>query len=358
MTFDDLIEAPAFSLTAAAKEVALLPELNALSTYHYENSVAYRRIADANWDGRLEARSITDVPYLPVGLFKEIELRSTSAASMVLQSSGTTGQTPSRIIVDGETADRQARALVATFKPVLGASRLPLLLIDTKKVIRDATMLTARGAGVLGMMKFGARATFALDDELITQIDTVREFVAKFGDQPFFIFGFTFLVWANLYAIFEDGELDLRNATLIHSGGWKRMEADKVDNDVFRARLAERFNLTKIYNFYGFVEQIGSIFLEGEAGLLYPPNFTDVIIRDATNWEPLPPGEAGVIQVVSLLPRSYAGHSVLTEDLGVIEIVEGRANQRQGKALRVLGRVPRAELRGCSDVVAAASVER
>jgi phenylacetate-coenzyme A ligase PaaK-like adenylate-forming protein len=137
---------------------------------------------------------------------------------------------------------------------------------------------------------------------------------------------------------------------LIHSGGWKKMEDTQVDNEVFRASLARRFNLTRIYNFYGFVEQIGSIFLEGEPGLLYPPNFTDVIIRDPETWEPLLPGEPGVIQVVSLLPRSYPGHSVLTEDVGVLEVDEARPNGRRGPAIRVLGRVPRSELRGCSDV--------
>jgi hypothetical protein len=214
-------------------------------------------------------------------------------------------------------------------------------------------MLTARGAGVLGMMKLGARATFALDEGLETQIETVRAFVEKFGGQPFLIFGFTFLVWTNLYQVFADGELDLSNATLIHSGGWKKMEADKVDNDEFRSRLAARFNLTQVYNFYGFVEQIGSIFLEGEPGLLYPPNFTDVVIRDPLTWEALPPGKEGVIQVLSLLPRSYPGHSTLTEDIGVVELATNRPNGRQGKALRILGRVPKAELRGCSDVLAA-----
>jgi len=351
MMFDQLIEAPAFSLDVAEKQAALLPGLNALVRHHYEHSLAYRRIADAAWGGATEANTIADIPYLPVSLFKEIELSSTQTPSMVLQSSGTTGQVPSRIVIDAETADRQGRALVATFRPVLGSSRLPLLLIDTRKVITDPAMLTARGAGVLGMMKFGARATFALDEMLELQVQVVRDFVAKFGGQPFFLFGFTYLVWQHLYQSFADGELDLGNAVLIHSGGWKKMEAQKVGNDEFRAALARRFNLNQVYNFYGFVEQIGSIFLEGEPGLLYPPNFTEVIIRDPSDWRPLPPGEPGVIQVVSLLPRSYPGHSVLTEDLGVMEVSEDRANGRRGSAIRILGRVPRSELRGCSDVI-------
>ena len=52
-------------------------------------------------------------------------------------------------------------------------------------------------------------------------------------------------------------------------------------------------------------------------------------------------GEEGVIQVVSVLPRSYPGHSVLTEDMGVVEPIDAGAGGRFGKAIRVVGRAQR-----------------
>ena len=67
------------------------------------------------------------------------------------------------------------------------------------------------------------------------------------------------------------------------------------------------------------VEQIGTVFLEGPTGgSLYCPDFADVIIRDPETWAELPPGEPGLIEVISTLPRSYPGHVLLTEDLGVV----------------------------------------
>ena len=162
------------------------------------------------------------------------------------------------------------------------------------------------------------------------------------------------MVWVHFYEQFRDAGLDLSQGVLIHSGGWKKMVERSVDNQTFRKALGEAFGLSRIHNFYGMVEQIGSIFLEGPAGLLYPPNFADVIVRDPETWEPAANGQPGVVQVLSLLPHSYPGHSLLTEDIGVIETVDPGTGGWMGKGIRVLGRVARSELRGCSDVIAAA----
>jgi len=352
--FDRLLDVPPYSLRQAEKEALLLEGLNELTQFHYRSCPDYARIIDSAWSGLRTYRSLDEIPFLPVGLFKERELSSTASASMVLQSSGTTGQVPSRIIIDPETATRQSRALIATFRPILGDSRLPFLAIDTNDVIKAKT-LTARGAGVLGMMKFGAKATFALTPELEINPETVRKFIAANGAKPFLIFGFTFLVWTKLYEQFRDGELDLSNAILVHSGGWKKLEAQKVSNAAFREAFLRRFNLSRIYNFYGFVEQIGSMFVEGPKGLLYPPNFTDVTVRRPGSWDTAEPGEEGVLQVVSLLPRSYPGHSVLTEDRGTILSIDEGTDNHFGKAIAIAGRVAKAELRGCSDVIAASA---
>lgn len=353
MTFEALTSRAPYSVPQAEKERLLLESLNQLTRHHAAQCAPYRQVLDAVWDGARDAASLEDVPFMPVSIFKRLDLVSTSEKTMTLASSGTTGQRPSRIFVDAETSQRQSRALVDTLKTVLGEKRLPLLVIDTRKVISHHALLTARGAGVLGMMKFGAKATFALDENLTMDKETARAFVSANGSKPFLIFGFTFLVWSKLQEAFAPGELDLSNAILIHSGGWKQMEARKVTNAEFRAELKAKFGLTRIFNFYGMVEQIGSIFLEGSDGALYPPNFADIIIRDERTWKPLGIGQPGIIQVVSALPRSYPGHSLLTEDRGEIVSIDAGVDGRMGKAIRIYGRLPKAELRGCSDVAAA-----
>ena len=308
---------------------------------------------DSIWERRTQSEELSNVPYLPVSLFKKRQLASVpqSDVAITLTSSGTTGAVASQIYVDRETSTRQQRALAQSMAHVLGPKRIPMLVVDSASVFKNPKLMSARGAGVLGMTRFGHKPVFALSEEMEPDIDAVRNFLEEHGQKKFFIFGFTFMVWSQLYKHFANEKIDLSNGILVHSGGWKKMVEQSVDNEVFRQKLKDAFGLSKIFNFYGMVEQLGSIYLEGADGLLYPPSFSDVIIRDPVTWERCPDGTPGIIQVLTLIPRSYPGHSLLTEDVGVIEAVSSEG-EFLGNGLRILGRVKKAELRGCSDVIA------
>lgn len=350
-----LLAAPLYGLRQVEKDARLTMALTELTRHHRAACPAYRRITDVLGGGERRYECVADLPWLPVGLFKSHRLVSVpdDEITTTLASSGTTGQRPSKIYLDRHTAARQSRALARIMSDLLGPRRLPMIVVDTRAVLDDRQAFSARGAGVLGMMTFGAQPLFALDRDLELDIPAVEAFLAKHGDGPFLIFGFTYMVWSYFYQRLADRGLDLRQGILVHSGGWKKLVDQSVDNATFKARLRAATGLARIYNFYGMVEQIGSIFVEGEDGLLYPPAFADVIIRDPMTFDEMPTGQAGVVQTVSALPTSYPGHSLLTEDLGVVERVDVDVCGRLGKAIRIIGRAPRAELRGCSDTHAA-----
>ncbi|KXK61018.1 acyl-protein synthetase [Micromonospora rosaria] len=345
-----------FTLGQADREARLLPELVELTEHHRAASPEYARLLAAlgHPPGRRYAR-VADLPWLPVRLFKHHVLKSIPDDEVftVLTSSGTTGEV-SRIYLDKAAASVQQRMLSATMQTVIGGRRLPMLLVDTRALFTKRRSFSARGAGVLGMMNFGRDHTFVLDEQDRPDPEAVRSFLARHGDQPFLIFGFTFMTWLYLYELAREHRLDLSNGILIHSGGWKKLADRAVDNDEFRRRFAQETGLRHIHNFYGMVEQIGLTFLEGpDGGGLYCPDFSDVIVRDPATWREVPVGTPGVVQVISTLPRSYPGHLLLTEDRGVVHGVDDGA--WPGKRFSILGRLPRAEARGCSDTFAAAA---
>ncbi|MFR9776459.1 acyl-protein synthetase [Micromonospora sp. MS34] len=337
-----------FTLTQPEKEKRLRDELSALVAHHRQACPPYARILDA-LAATDDAATVADLPWLPVRLFKTRKLVSVPEDQVirVLTSSGTTGEV-SRIHLDREAAATQSRMLARTLATVLGPRRLPMLVVDRSGVVGDRRSYSARGAGALGMVNFGRDHLWLLDADDRPDVDALRAFLDRHGREPFLIFGFTFMVWTYLYEVAREHGLDLSQGILVHSGGWKKLVDRAVDNAEFRRRLGADTGLTRIHNFYGMVEQIGTVFLEGpEGGSLYCPDFADVIIRDPVTWREAPVGTPGVIEVLSTLPTSYPGHVLLTEDLGVVHGVDD--GHWPGKRFSVLGRLPRAEARGCSD---------
>ena len=53
---------------------------------------------------------------------------------------------------------------------------------------------------------------------------------------------------------------------------------------------------------------------------------------------------------MSLLPTSYPGHNILTEDIGEIIGEDNCKCGLKGKYFLVHGRTKKAEIRGCSDI--------
>ena len=106
--------------------------------------------------------------------------------------------------------------------------------------------------------------------------------------------------------------------------------------------------LKQVYNYYGMIEQTGSVFLECEKGYFHCSIFSDIFIRNS-KLELSKIKEAGLIQSSFLRPLSYPGHNILTEDVGVMQGIDNCSCGRKGNTL-LQRRVPDAEPRGCSDV--------
>jgi phenylacetate-coenzyme A ligase PaaK-like adenylate-forming protein len=354
MPVDDLLDVAQYSLAHADKQAFLTERLRELTLLHRDRCDAYRRILSCLNHTPEAISSLSDMPMLPVGLFKSHALRSIPEERVfkIVTSSGTTGAAASRVYLDAGAAQLQTRTLASIMTHWLGPSRLPMIVVDSAATIRDRRTLTARGAGIIGMSTFGRDRFFALDDDMRIDRPGLASWLQKHEGSPILLFGFTFMVWEHFLTELLPGEIDLSAGILIHSGGWKKLADRAVGNEEFKAELRRVTGLRRVHNFYGMAEQIGTVFVECEQGLLHAPNTSDIVVRDPTTWEVAADGEAGVAQMLSALPESYPGHSILTEDMARVEAVDNCACGRSGKAISVLGRVPEAEIRGCSDAYA------
>lgn len=342
-----------FSLTPEEKKAFLFTQLYNLTRLHYERCCEYHRILEAFSVQPDLLTTCERIPFFPVSLFKELELLSIDRKNVfkIMTSSGTTGQAVSKIFLDRATAAAQQKALVNIVKEFTGACRIPMLIIDAPSVLKDRAMFSARGAGILGFSLFGTDKAYALDNDMNLDQDGVSAFLERHQGQKLLLFGFTFIVWQYFYqALLKlTSRYDFSQGILIHGGGWKKLQHKAVTPQIFRKRLAESCGLTKVHNYYGMVEQTGSIYMECEYGHLHVSIFSDIIIRRAYDLNPAAIGEPGIVQTLSILPDSYPGHSLLTEDEGVLLGEDDCPCGRKGKYFQVIGRLKNAEIRGCSD---------
>lgn len=345
-----------YELDKKAKNKLLTKELKELTDVHRKKCKEYSRLLNTLQYNKEDIKSIEDIPFFPVRMFKEYDLLSVDRKDVfkVMTSSGTTGQKVSKIYVDKETAMIQQKVMIKILSDFLGKKRLPMLIVDTPSVLKDRKMFTARGAAILGLQVAAKEMKYILNEDMTLNIQVLDEFFIKYPDQPFIIFGFTFMVWQHLYQelLKLKKKFDMSNAWLMTGGGWKKLQSEAISQDEFKKRINKECGIKHFLDHYGMVEQTGCIYAECEYGHLHASNYSDVIIRDYKDFSVCPHGTKGIIQVVSVLPHSYPGHSLLTEDEGIVLGEDDCPCGRKGKYIQILGRLKNAELRGCSDTYA------
>jgi hypothetical protein len=358
---NSLLTAPIFSMEPERRRNVLLALLRKEIAYASERNPQFRNYVE-HWPVKLcHASTISELPYLPAGVFKAdppVVLVEPDEVKHTLRSSATSGQIPSCIALDFATARRISRSVVAIIRNFIGCARRPYLIIDLPENLRAQTNLTARGAAIQALRSFATETLCCLrpgegkDSSL--DLEKLLDFAQKWKDADILVYGFTFKIWTCLVEPLQAREitLGLPNVHVLHSGGWKRLEDQSVSKDAFARGVSRVFGCSsdRVVDYYGMVENVGVVYPDCEFGNKHVPAFAEVIVRNPLTLEPVEAGQQGLIQVCSVLPTSFPGFLVLTEDMGEIIDYDGCPCGRRGTSFRFAGRVPKAETRGCGNV--------
>lgn len=345
----DLLLQPPFSERDDAR---LLMEMNDLSRWHLGGCAAYRAVWPA-FDG---AADFAELPFLHVGAFKD-RVWKTEADGISHQRtlrSSSTGGTASRIVLDDRSGALQARSSAAILADLLGPERRPLVVLDAARSLQQRGEAGARIAAAMSLRPLASELHFVLADAASPDTldwSAVADVCSRHSQ--ILVYGFTWMLWSGWAkgAGMPEVREALRGARVdfVHSGGWKRLEAIRVERREFdQALLATVGPGSGVLDFYGLVEQIGVIFPLCEAGFRHVPRWARVLVRDPWTLETLS-GAPGLLQLMNPLALGAPYHNVLTEDMG--RLVEGPCPcGRRGQRFELLGRMPKAEVRGCANV--------
>lgn len=339
----------------------LLDELE----HHYQNNEMYRKFCQKNnFYPHSFKGDLTEIPAIPVHIFKVLGHKLSSVSSdkikTTLQSSATSG-TPSTVLLDKVTSRRQIRAMARVMQEVLGPKRRPFCIMDIDPSSPNAGNLGARIAAVKGYLNFASTSKYFIDSKSPTspleflERDFVEHLQSLDNNEPLIIFGFTFVLYHTVFRTLKEKGVTFQlpeGSQVIHIGGWKKLESEKVTKEKFNDDIAAVLGILpeNVIDIYGFTEQMGLNYPDCKSGWKHVHAYSDVIIRDESDLSHCSNGTIGLLQFLSPLQHSYPGNVVLTDDLGVLE--DGLCKcGKVGKRFKVIGRGKKAEVRGCGDVM-------
>jgi len=345
-------------------ETTFMEALQEELIYQYDHNEMYRKFCDRkSFNPYNPIHSIYDIPPVAVSVFKELGFKLNSVPkedlTLILQSSATSG-IPSTVMIDKITSKRQGKAMVKVVSDFIGKDRKPFLIMDIDPRSASRKLLGARFAAVTGYLKFASKVGYFLkadeNDVSYFDIEGIRSFVEELShEQPVVVFGFTYILYQNVLKSIINTDIKLhlpKGSKIIHIGGWKKLESEKISKEQFNEQLSQCFGICPedVIDIYGFTEQMGLNYPDCLCGYKHASSYVKVLVRDTVTREVLPAKKEGMLEFITPIPHSYPGNVVLTDDIGVLEDTPcpyGRAGQR----FQIVGRLKKAEVRGCGDIL-------
>jgi hypothetical protein len=139
-----------------------------------------------------------------------------------------------------------------------------------------------------------------------------------------------------------------KNSVILTGGGWKSFQGDAISPEQFRADMGKILGISEknVRDIYSFSES-DVLFVECEEHNKHCFPWADIIVRDVETLEPVEMGEKGLANIINPLAHSYAGVSILQDDIVRIIGEDECPCGRKGKIVEVIGRAKGAEAKGC-----------
>lgn len=349
--FNNLLKINPYSISKRKKNFIYLKYQKFLFNHHYKYCKEFKKISDKLFQKPRQSSDLKDLPFLHVSLFKKFNLKTNynNSSQRIYTSSGTSGKKLSKISLDKKTSLLQSMILKNIFSEIIKDRETTILFIENENILTGIKRFSARGAAINGFIQLVNEHFFILNKKGKLKIGFIKKILKK--KRNIIFFGFTSDVWTYLLKELDKKNIKLKkkNSLLVHGGGWKKLENQKISKKHFNDFAKKTLGIKRSINYYGMIEQTGSVFLECSEGFFHCSIFSDIFVRNQ-NLKVLPYNETGLIQTMSLIPLSYPGHNILTEDQGYIVGTDNCKCGKLGKYFVLTNRVKDTELRGCSDV--------
>ncbi len=305
------------------------PAALAVFHYQYENNVIYREYCNAL---HIEPQAVTRmelIPFLPVSFFKSHKVVSGFIAddALVFESSGTTGEIPSRHHVRDAAVYEQS--LLQGFRKFYGEPKDYAILALLPSYLERKNASLVHMAQVLMTNSGHADNGFYINEW--AQLQQVMQKLEGIG-QKVLLLGVTFalLDFAAAYP------MELQHTIVMETGGMKGRKTELTRNEV-HSILKQQWGLKEVHSEYGMTELLSQAYAKAD-GIFSCTVTMKVLVRDITDPLEIHAAGTGCLNIIDLA-NVHSCSFIATEDIG---------NISQDGTFEVLGRMDHSALRGCS----------
>jgi hypothetical protein len=266
-TLKQLILEPLYKKKEAEKRKSFLNTLKKVLNHHYINCSEYKKICNYFNFYPKNLKNLSDIPYLTSTVFKNNMISSIPKSKVFRQinSSATTSNKHSKVILDKENNLRWTLSLQKMFLDRVGNDKYKILFLDTADNLKYSPVISARSSMLKSFLFVADDYSSCLNynnGKLKLNLNIVKKFFKNLQkNEKVMIFGFTYV----LYKFFlqelkkNDIQYNLKNGILVHAGGWKKLEKEKISRKKLNSIIKETLNISenKVIDIYGFSEQGG-----------------------------------------------------------------------------------------------------
>lgn len=331
--------APPFSIPALDRPFAVADpaSFNALALdlfhLHATHNSVYRGFLEALGRPASAVRQIEDIPFLPIGLFRNHRvLLDGLAPALSFTSSGTTGAVTSTHEVPWPAL--YERSFLTSFSAAYGPpDRWRILALLPAYLERSGSSLVYMAEKLIAASGDPLSGTYLYQYDKLAQVLQQSEAEQK----PTLLLGVTFA----LLDLAERFPMPLLHTVIMETGGMKGRRPEIVREEL-HAALHRAFGVPAVHSEYGMTELLSQAWSQGD-GLFRCPPWMRVLARDVNDPFTRPPaGRTGGIDVIDLCNIASCPF-ISTQDLGRVH---------SDGSFEVLGRFDHSDVRGCNLLVA------
>lgn len=302
--------------------------------FQYRYNEQYKTFCDLLKRDVSRINRLTEIPFLPIGQFKNAAVKTTIfEPEAIFESSGTTGSATSRHYV--RSLGLYEQSFLACFEKFYGKPEEYCILgLLPSYLERQHSSLLYMVNKLLALSKHTDSGFYLYNHKDLAEVLGRMESTG----QKTLLIGVTFA----LLDFAQDYPMPLQHTIVMETGGMKGRRREITREEV-HAVLKERLSLPVIHSEYGMTELLSQAYALQD-GKFECPNWMKILLRsddDPLEVYAVKPGwdekSQGVINVIDLA-NLYSCSFIATDDLGRLH--------PDGK-FEVLGRLDNSDIRGC-----------